>query len=100
MCRWALCLALSTDEDFAPDVQPDKNGLELTWETFAGDFDTALTALVSISWKRHAGRYSGTSIAEYFIAALEYGIAMLPRAIQNTPDRHIVGLVTCVTAPT
>lgn len=92
ICRWGLCLALSNDEEYAHCSRPGKEGVEMTWDTFAGDYSLVLTALVTSRWQSSKAQQPNIPLAEFFISALEHGISMLPKTIQNSFDRHICSL--------
>jgi DNA sulfur modification protein DndE len=92
LCRWALCLSLGKEDDFPQDLHPDRNSVEMSWATFAGEYDWLITALVTFKWRQFSQNNPKSTISCYFHAALENGIAMLPRAIQNTSDKHLCSL--------
>lgn len=92
LCRWAFCLALESEEDFPQDLHPDRNSIEMNWTTFAGDFDRPMTAIVWLKWRQFIKKHPNTTISTYVHLALEHGIAMLPRALQNTQGKYLCAL--------
>jgi DNA sulfur modification protein DndE len=84
ICRWAFCDSLSNPNRPVAAIGTESN-IEMSWETFAGDFSEVLLAIFynraahdGISIDRHEG-------AKYFRSHLERGISQLQN-VKSLPD--------------
>jgi len=77
ICRWAFCDSLLNPNCPVATIGSTESNVEMTWETFAGEFSEVLLALFykraaddGISRNRHEG-------AKYFRSHIERGISQL-----------------------
>lgn len=75
LCRWALCLSLS-DTTLPPkeDIPSDSN-VEMTWKTFAGEWEEIYLALLKQAFSQHQNK--GISFHLFFKLHLSRGISLL-----------------------
>jgi DNA sulfur modification protein DndE len=92
LCRWALCLALASKQKHVHSPPADKSNVEMSWATFAGEYSTVLTAAVKLKWQAARIQNPKLTLADFFSGVLEYGIAILPKAVQKARSRHLCGL--------
>ena len=77
LCRWALCYSLS-EKTIPTDIPNNsESNLEMSWYTFAGEFDEIYDALLK-EWCVEVGLPTDhDTIVKYFRLNLERGIAHL-----------------------
>jgi len=77
LCRWALCYSLS-EKTIPTDIPNNsESNLEMSWYTFAGEFDEIYDALLK-EWCLEVGLPTDhDTIVKYFRLNLERGIAHL-----------------------
>ena len=77
LCRWALCYSLS-EKTIPTDIPNNsESNLEMSWYTFAGEFDEIYDALLK-EWCLEVGLPTDhDTIVKYFRLNLEIGIAHL-----------------------
>lgn len=77
LCRWALCYSLS-EKTIPTDIPNNsESNLEMSWYTFAGEFDEIYDALLK-EWCLEVGLPTDRdTIVKYFRLNLERGIAHL-----------------------
>ena len=77
LCRWALCYSLS-EKTIPTDVEiPADSNLEMSWDTFGGEYSDLYDALVR-AWCIEMGLPTDdATLQKYFHLNLERGIAHL-----------------------
>lgn len=77
LCRWALCYSLSEDTIPADiPINADSN-VEMSWFTFAGEYNELYEALVRAWCASKSLPLDDETLAKYFKLHLERGIAHL-----------------------
>lgn len=81
LCRWALLASLA-ERTIPPheEIVTDSN-VEMSWKTFAGTLDDALTAVVR--QRAHEDKVSEDQLPQFFKIHLHRGIAYL---LNGAPD--------------
>ena len=76
ICRWAFCLSLK--QESAPRVVDEKlDGVEMTYETFAGKHSNIYLALLINSLKKHKLEIHQLNLNKYLRAHINRGISIL-----------------------
>ena len=76
ICRWAFCLSLK--QESAPRVVDEKlDGVEMTYETFAGKHSNIYLALLMNSLKKHKLEINQLNLNKYIRAHINRGISIL-----------------------
>ena len=76
ICRWAFCLSLK--QESAPRVIDEKlDGVEMTYETFAGKHSNIYLALLMNSLKKHKLEIHQLNLNKYLRAHINRGISIL-----------------------
>ena len=76
ICRWAFCLSLK--QESAPRVVDEKlDGVEMTYETFAGKHSNIYLALLMNSLKKHKLEIHQLNLNKYLRAHINRGISIL-----------------------
>lgn len=65
----------------------------MSWPTFAGAYGPMLALAVTMKWEKAKHQNPDLSIADFFNSSMEYGIAILPKAVQQTTEKNLCGLV-------
>lgn len=94
LCRWALCLSLAEPSIPPPVKIPADSNLEMTWRTFAGDYEDIYSALVRQRCKNDGLNTDVETVATQFRLHLHRGIGYLAG---NTELRDITALVQLAT---
>ena len=92
LCRWALCLSLAERDEIPPLLRSDRSNVEMSWNTFAGQWSDVLISLVSVRWREAVKTNPQLSLADYFYMMLEFGITILPKAISKSDQRNLCAL--------
>lgn len=93
LCRWAFCLSLHEGTPPTPIDYPADSNVELTWQTFGGDFHELYLALLKERCESDGLDASDEStLTQQFRLHLHRGISQLatPNRIRNIHD--LVGL--------
>jgi len=90
LCRWAFCLSLAEASPPRAERIPADSSVELTWRTFAGDYEAVYLALLKLRCKRDGLDLSKKTLAQQFRLHLHRGIAYLAG---DPSVSNIVGLV-------
>ena len=88
LCRWALCYSLAEKTIPNDAIPPADSNLEMSWYTFAGEFNELYEAIV-VEWCKEKGiETSDENISKYFKLHLERGISYLSGTsfIKNLED--------------
>ena len=76
ICRWAFCLSLK--QDTPPRVIDEKlDGVEMTYETFAGKHSNIYLTLLINSLKKHKLEIHQLNLNKYLRAHINRGISIL-----------------------
>ena len=77
LCRWALCYSLS--ENTIPTDVPivQNSNVEMSWQTFAGEYDELYYALVKVWCKKMGLPTNSETVDKYFKLNLDRGIKHL-----------------------
>ena len=76
ICRWAFCLSLK--QESTPRVVDEKlDGVEMTYETFAGKHSNIYLALLMNSLKKHKLEINQLNLNKYIRAHINRGISIL-----------------------
>ena len=76
ICRWAFCLSLK--QESAPRVIDEKlDGVEMTYETFAGKHSNIYLTLLMNSLKKHKLEINQLNLNKYLRAHINRGISIL-----------------------
>ena len=76
ICRWAFCLSLK--QDTPPRVIDEKlDGVEMTYETFAGKHSNIYLTLLMNSLKKHKLEIHQLNLNKYLRAHINRGISIL-----------------------
>ena len=76
ICRWAFCLSLK--QESAPRVVDEKlDGVEMTYETFAGKHSNIYLTLLVNSLKKHKLEIHQLNLNKYLRAHINRGISIL-----------------------
>ncbi len=76
ICRWAFCLSLK--QESAPRVIDEKlDGVEMTYETFAGKHSNIYLTLLINSLKKHKLEIHQLNLNKYLRAHINRGISIL-----------------------
>ena len=76
ICRWAFCLSLK--QETAPRVVDEKlDGVEMTYETFAGKHSNIYLALLMNSLKKHKLEIHQLNLNKHLRAHINRGISIL-----------------------
>jgi DNA sulfur modification protein DndE len=83
LCRWALLASLA-ERTIPPyeEIITDSN-VEMSWKTFAGPLDDAITAVVR--QRAHDDHVSDEQLAQFFKIHLHRGIAYLLNSASDLP---------------
>lgn len=92
LCRWALVASLA-ERTIPPheEIVTDSN-VEMSWKTFAGSLDEALTAVVR--QRAYEDKVGDDQLAQFFKIHLHRGIAYLLNSAPN-----LRGLIAMVGTP-
>lgn len=87
LCRWALCTSLA-EKSVPPQTKiSTDSSIEMTWKTFAGDYEGVYEILVKQRCKNDGVDLSKGSLAEQFKLHLHRGLGYL------AADSHLKILV-------
>ena len=76
ICRWAFCLSIK--QDTAPRVIDEKlDGVEMTYETFAGKHSNIYLVLLMNNLKKHQLELHQQNLNKYLRAHINRGISIL-----------------------
>ena len=76
ICRWAFCLSLK--QESAPRVVDEKlDGVEMTYETFAGKHSNIYLVLLMNSLKKHELEIHQLNLNKHLRAHINRGISIL-----------------------
>lgn len=91
LCRWALLASLA-ERTVPPheEIVTDSN-VEMSWKTFAGPLDDAITAVVR--QRAHEDRVPDDELAQFFKIHLHRGIAYLLNSAPDLPGLIAMGFV-------
>jgi DNA sulfur modification protein DndE len=96
LCRWALCLALSGNEEWTRlNDGNEADNITISWTTFAGEYSEVLNAMVRYKWQQMREDHDDIDLPDYLTRAIEHGIAVLPRALQETAEKNLCALPGC-----
>ncbi|WP_304683687.1 DNA sulfur modification protein DndE [Ileibacterium valens] len=77
LCRWAYCYSLSEDTIPIPLLAGEASNVEMSWQTFAGEYSDLYEALL-IHWCSKNGKpLDQETLSNYFRLHLERGIGHL-----------------------
>jgi len=93
LCRWGLCLSMQNSRHYCERKLGEKSNIEMSWGTFAGEQSDVLIAIVNYGWNRAIIDKPSLTCGEYFQTSLEYGISILPKALQGNGSNHLCGLL-------
>jgi len=95
LCRWGFCLAISAGlQPTGKEASSDRCNVEMSWSTFAGEWSEVLAGITLMGWKSIQDRAPGMTIADYFNAMLDLGVAMLHKNVTQADQANIESLVT------
>ena len=77
LCRWALCYSLSERTVPAELNSPSDSNVEMSWHTFAGEYHEVYSALIKAWCMQHKLPTDEETLANFFKAHLNRGIAYL-----------------------
>jgi len=87
ICRWAFCLSLK--QESVPRVVDEKfDGVEMTYETFAGKFSDIYLALLTNNLLKNRLKINQVNLNQYLRAHINRGINIL----YNKKLKDITGL--------
>ena len=77
LCRWALCASLADPTSpYGPEI-PSNSNVEMTWQTFGGDYQEIYEALIIQRCKDDVFDSSPVEMVKYFRLLLNRGINQL-----------------------
>ena len=95
VCRWGVCLSLTDPAPLVAEEKASKSNVEMTWQTFAGHFDSSYTALLAQAKSRpDATKLVGVSDADLVTMHIERGLV---RLLPSTKGKGISGLIEIAT---
>lgn len=88
LCRWGFCLSLREPTPPTPIEIPADSNLEMTWETFGGEYEETYTALLKQRCLQDGLGTSDETLSRQFRLHLHRGIAYLatPHKIRSVGD--------------
>lgn len=95
LCRWAFCISLAESNPPRADRIPADSTVELTWHTFAGEYEGIYLAALKQRCKQEGLDLSKRTLATQFRRHLQRGLGHLA-GDPNLTD--ITGLVSRATA--
>jgi DNA sulfur modification protein DndE len=102
ICRWAFCDSLSNPNRPVAAIGSAESNVEMSWETFAGEFAEVLLAVFNKRAAQDGLSQEKHDRATYFRSHLERGISQLQNAknlsdlfvkatTKTTPSKNSVG---------
>jgi DNA sulfur modification protein DndE len=79
LCRWAFCDSLANQNRPVPVHGPADSNIDMSWDTFAGDFSEVLLAMFYQRAAIDDIPQTKATMAAYFRDHLERGISQLER---------------------
>jgi DNA sulfur modification protein DndE len=77
LCRWALCYSLNQPGIPVDAEQPADSNVEMSWQTFGGEFHEIYSALIKARCKRDGLPTDPETLSKYFKLHLSRGISYL-----------------------
>jgi DNA sulfur modification protein DndE len=77
ICRWAFCESLSNPNCPVAAIGSTESNVEMSWETFAGEFSEVLLAMFYKRATKDGVSRDRSEVAKYFRSHLERGISQL-----------------------
>jgi DNA sulfur modification protein DndE len=94
LSRWGYCLGLLSQGIPLKMPEGEKSNTEMTWRTFAGEYDELLSSVTRIACLNATGKCTPKMLETFFYSRLDYGILLLGRKRQEQSiDELIVNML-------